>query len=73
MANLARIDENNIVDWVIVGNDDDPNGDGGIQWAIDGLGGNWVLADNEAGELIAGISFIYDPETKTFSYPETIE
>lgn len=40
MAHWARIDENNIVVNVLVGNNDDT--DEGHQWLIDNLGGTWL-------------------------------
>lgn len=42
MAHWAEIDENNIVLRVLVGDNEDPNGDEGYQWLIDNLGGRWV-------------------------------
>lgn len=42
MATWAQIDENNIVIQVVVGDNDDPNGDEGYQWLIDNLGGRWI-------------------------------
>lgn len=40
MANWAKIDENNKVIQVTVGNNEEP--DEGYQWLIDNLGGKWV-------------------------------
>lgn len=42
MAHWAEIDENNVVIRVLVGDNDDPNGDEGYQWLIDNLGGTWI-------------------------------
>lgn len=42
MAHWAEIDENSIVKRVLVGDNDDPNGDEGYQWLVDNLGGTWV-------------------------------
>ena len=44
MSHWANIDENNIVISVLVGDNDDPNGDEGYQWLIDNLGGVWIKA-----------------------------
>jgi hypothetical protein len=42
MAHWAEIDENNIVVRVVVGDNNDPNGDEGYQWLLDNLGGTWL-------------------------------
>ena len=42
MAHWAELDENNVVTRVLVGDNNDPNGDEGYQWLIDNLGGTWV-------------------------------
>lgn len=42
MAHWAEIDENNIVVRVLVGDNNDPNGDEGYQWLLDNLGGRWI-------------------------------
>jgi hypothetical protein len=42
MAHWAELDENNIVIRVLVGDNDDPNGDEGYQWLLDNLGGTWI-------------------------------
>ena len=42
MSHFAEIDENNFVIRVLVGDNNDPNGDEGYQWFIDNLGGRWV-------------------------------
>jgi hypothetical protein len=42
MAHWAEIDENNVVVRVLVGDNNDPNGDEGYQWLIDNLGGTWL-------------------------------
>ena len=48
MAHWAEIDENNIVNRVLVGDNNDPNGDEGYQWLIDNLGGTWVKTSYNA-------------------------
>jgi hypothetical protein len=58
MAHWAELDENNIVTRVLVGDNNDPNGDEGYQWLIDNLGGNWVKTSYNA---VAGKR--RDPET----------
>ena len=50
MAHWAELDENNVVTRVLVGDNNDPNGDEGYQWLIDNLGGAWVKTSyNAAG------------------------
>ena len=48
MAHWAEIDENNIVTRVLVGDNNDPNGDEGYQWLIDTLGGTWIKTSYNA-------------------------
>jgi hypothetical protein len=67
MAHWAELDENNIVTRVLVGDNNDPNGDEGYQWLIDNLGGTWVKTsynaalgkrrDPETGELTEETGF----------------
>lgn len=62
MAHWAEIDENNKVLRVLVGDNNDPNGDEGYQWLIDNLGGTWIKTsynavggkrrDPETGQLL---------------------
>lgn len=42
MSHWAEIDSSNIVVRVLVGDNNDPNGDEGYLWLINNLGGNWV-------------------------------
>jgi hypothetical protein len=42
MAHWAEIDENNIVIRVVVGDNNDINGDEGYQWIINNLNGRWI-------------------------------
>lgn len=58
MAHWAEIDENNIVLRVLVGDNNDPNGDEGYSWFVERLGGTWVQTSYNAyaGKRI-------DPET----------
>jgi hypothetical protein len=58
----AQIVEN-IVTEIIVGD---------FVWANENLEGEWVdCTDN--GELIAGVGYIYDPSTETFTPPAPLE
>lgn len=48
MSHWAEIDENNKVIRVLVGDNNDPNGDEGYKWLIDNLGGRWVKTSYNA-------------------------
>lgn len=48
MAHWAELDETNTVLRVLVGDNNDPNGDEGYQWLIDNLGGTWVKTSYNA-------------------------
>ena len=59
MKSYAAQIVDNIVTEIIVGN---------YVWANQNLEGEWVdCTDN--GELIAGVGYIYDPVTETFTAP----
>jgi hypothetical protein len=53
----------NIVTEIIVGN---------YVWANDNLDGDWVDCTND-GELIAGVGYTYDADTKDFVAPVIAE
>jgi hypothetical protein len=42
MSHWAELNDNNIVLRVLVGDNNDPNGDEGYQWLIDNLGSRWL-------------------------------
>lgn len=68
MSHWAEIDENNKVLRVVVGDNNDPNGDEGYQWLIDNLGGTWVKTSYNAtirGKY-AGIGDFYDKTKDEF-------
>ena len=81
MAHWAEIDENNVVVNVVVGDNNDPNGDEGYQWLIDNLGGRWVKTSyNTRGGVhktggtplrknYAGVGFTYDEQRDAFIPP----
>jgi hypothetical protein len=58
MSHWAELDQNNVVIRVLVGDNNDPNGDEGYQLLIDNLGGTWVKTSYNA---FAGKRI--DPET----------
>lgn len=82
MAHWAELDEDNLVTRVLVGDDQDPNGDEGYQWLIDNLGGTWVKTSyNTYGGVhlnggiplrknYAGIGFKYDEDRDAFIPPK---
>jgi len=75
MAHWARIDENNIVNWVVVGDNNDPNGDEGYQWLIENHGGIWIQTSYNANirGKFAGIGDFYDEVNDVFVAPEQPE
>lgn len=72
MSHWAEIDENNVVIRVLVGDNNDPNGDEGYQWLVDNLGGTWIKTSYNGNirKNFAGIGFIYDAERDAFITPE---
>lgn len=74
MAHWAEIDENNIVLRVLVGDNDDPNGDEGYQWLIDNLGGRWIKTSYNATirKRFAGIGMTYDEQRDAFIEPRPV-
>jgi hypothetical protein len=71
MAHWAELDENNVVLRVLVGDNNDPNGDEGYQWLLDNLGGVWVKTSYNATirKNFAGVGFIYDEAKDAFIAP----
>lgn len=61
MSHFAELDENNTVLRVTVGDNNDPNGDEGLKWLQDNLGGNWVQTSYNANfrGKYAGIGDLY--------------
>ena len=75
MSHWAEINENSIVQRVLVGDNNDPNGDEGYQWLIDNLGGTWVktsynAATNGFRKNYAGIGYSYDATRDAFIAPK---
>jgi hypothetical protein len=75
MAHWAELDENNVVLRVLVGDNNDPNGDEGYQWLLDNLGGTWVQTSYNATirKNFAGIGYSYDEELDAFIAPKPFE
>lgn len=73
MSHWAELDADNKVLRVVVGDNNDPNGDEGYQWLIDNLGGTWVKTSYNAkirGKY-AGIGDFYDETKDEFISPIT--
>jgi hypothetical protein len=71
MSHWAELDANNKVVRVLVGDNNDPNGDEGYQWLLDNLGGTWVKTSYNAnfGFNYAGVGFTYDADAEAFIAP----
>ena len=72
MAHWAEIDSNNNVVRVLVGDNNDPNGDEGYQWLLDNLGGTWIKTSytGKIRKQYAGIGYKYDPDADVFIAPQ---
>jgi hypothetical protein len=72
MSHFAEIDDNNIVIRVLVGDNNDPNGDEGYQWFVDNLGGRWIKTSYNGNirKNYAGIGMYYDEEKDAFIPPQ---
>lgn len=75
MSHWAEIDETNTVIRVLVGDNNDPNGDEGYQWLLDNLGGTWIQTSYN-GTIrynYAGAGYTYDPIDDAFIPPVPCE
>lgn len=75
MSHWAEINQANKVIRVLVGDNNDSNGDEGYQWLIDNLGGTWLktsynAATNGFRKNYAGINYTYDETRDAFIPPE---
>ena len=72
MSHFAEIDNANKVIRVLVGDNNDPNGDEGYKWLIDNLGGNWIKTSYNGNIRYnyAGIGYTYDPIDDAFIAPQ---
>jgi hypothetical protein len=68
MSHWAEIDNENKVIRVLVGDNNDPNGDEGYQWLINNLGGTWIKTsyNNNIRKQYAGIGYTYDAVNDVF-------
>jgi hypothetical protein len=71
MSHFAELDKNNKVIRVLVGDNNDPNGDEGYQWLIDNLGGTWVKTSYNGNIRYnyAAIGYTYDADADAFIAP----
>ncbi len=72
MSSWAEIDNTNTVLRVVVGDNDDPNGDEGYQWIMDNLGGTWIKTSYNGNirKNYAGIGYTYDLTRDAFIAPK---
>lgn len=72
MSHWAEIDNNNIVLRVLVGDNNDPNGDEGYQWLVNNLGGIWIKTsyNGKIRKNYAGIGYSYDENRDAFIPPQ---
>jgi hypothetical protein len=85
MAHWAEIDETNTVIRILIGDNNDSNGDEGYQWLIDNLGGTWIktsyntiggvhtLGGTPLRKNFAGVGYLYDPIRDAFIAPKPTE
>jgi len=85
MAHWAELDSDNKVIRVLVGDNNDPNGDEGYQWLINNLGGTWIKTSyNTQGGIhtsggepyrknYAGIGYSYDAARDAFIPPKPFD
>jgi hypothetical protein len=68
MSHWAEIDNNNKVIRVLVGDNNDPNGDEGYKWLIDNLGGTWIKTSYNGNIRynFAGVGYTYDSVRDAF-------
>jgi hypothetical protein len=71
MSHWAEIDKDNKVIRVLVGDNNDPEGDEGYQWLIDNLGGTWIKTsyNSRIRFNFAGIGYDYDAIDDAFIEP----
>lgn len=72
MSHFAQLNEENIVINIVVGNNDDPNGDEGYQWLLDNIGGRFVKTsyNGNSHNKYAGIGDYFDEDRDAFILPK---
>jgi hypothetical protein len=72
MSHWAELNNSNEVIRVVVGDNNDPNGDEGYQWLIDNFGGIWIQTSYNSNfrKKYAGIGDIYNADADVFISPK---
>ena len=72
MSHWAEIDAESKVIRVLVGDNNDPNGDEGYQWLINNFGGTWIKTsyNNNIRGTYAGVGYSYNKEEDIFIAPQ---
>jgi hypothetical protein len=72
MSHFAEIDKNNVVLRVLVGDNNDPNGDEGYKWLVDNLGGTWIKTsyNGTIRKNFAGVGYTYNEVLDGFIPPK---
>jgi hypothetical protein len=72
MSHWAELDKTNKVIRVLVGDNNDRNGDEGYQWLLDNLGGTWIKTSYNGNirKNYAGIGYKYDETRDAFIEPK---
>jgi hypothetical protein len=70
MSHWAKVDQDNKVIQVVVGDNNEP--DEGYQWLIDNLGGTWIKTsyNGKIRKNYAGLDFTYDAVRDAFIAPK---
>ena len=73
MSHFAKLDENNVVTHVIVGDNNLPNE--GYDWVISRIGGRWVQTSYNGNfrKRFAGVGYAYNEELDAFVMPKPFE
>jgi hypothetical protein len=75
MSHWAEINSKNKVIRVVVGDNNDPNGDEGYKWLVDNLGGTWIKTSYNAigggfRKNFAGEGYFWDEKNDRFIAPK---
>lgn len=75
MSHWAEVNEENVVVRVLVGDNNDPNGDEGYQWLLDNLGGTWIKTSYNGNirKNYAGVGYTYNEQRDAFVPPKPFE
>jgi hypothetical protein len=75
VSHWAEIDNDSKVIRVLVGDNNDPNGDEGYQWLVDNLGGTWIQTsyNNNFRKQYAGVGYTYDQARDAFIAPKPFD